>query len=126
GRSHTGHKVKDAIKEVAEAVAAERRGLSTRTKVVAAAAGLALLAAGPIGIAMAGAAGAAGAAAITSGLAAFGPGGMVGGLATLGSLASTGAMVTTVAATARGGVQPLLVDPTSVAIQVAIAHALNT
>ncbi|OZC29682.1 alpha/beta hydrolase [Gordonia polyisoprenivorans] len=124
--SHTGHKVKDAIKEVAEAVAAERRGLSTRTKVVAAAAGLALLAAGPIGIAMAGAAGAAGAAAITSGLAAFGPGGMVGGLATLGSLASTGAMVTTVAATARGGLQPLLVDPTSVAIQVAIAHALNT
>ena len=79
-----------------------------------------------IGIAMAGAAGAAGAAAIVSGLAAFGPGGMVGGLAMLGGLASTGAMVTTVAATARGGAQPLLTDPTSVAIHVAIAHALKS
>lgn len=124
--STIGRKVRDAIVEVSGFIAVEKRGLSNKTKVVAAAAGIALLAAGPIGIALAGSAGAVGAAAITSGLAAFGPGGMVGGLATLGSLASTGAMVTTVAATARGGAQPLLVDPTSVAIHVAIAHSLNT
>lgn len=122
----SGEKVAAAVKDVSDAVTGSgRRGLTNRTRVLAAAAGLALLAAGPVGIAMAGAAGVAGAAAITSGLAAFGPGGMVGGLAMLGGLSSTGAMVTTVAATSRGGSQPLLVDPTSVAIHVAIAHALN-
>ncbi|ALG85276.1 hypothetical protein ACH46_13305 [Gordonia phthalatica] len=93
--------------------------------VALAAAGVALLAAGPIGIAMAGAAGAAGAAAITSGLAAFGPGGMVGGLAMLSSLAGTGGMVAAAAATARPGANAVVLDPTSIAIQVSIAHALK-
>lgn len=122
----TGKKVSDAVREVADLVASNKRVFGTKARVIAAAAGVALLAAGPIGVAMAGAAGAAGAAAITSGLAAFGPGGMVGGLAMLSGLASTGGMVAAVAATARGGAQPLLTDPTSVAIQVAISHALNS
>lgn len=122
----TGSKVAEAVSEVIKEVAGGKRAFGPKSRVLAAAAGVALLAAGPIGIAMAGAAGAAGAAAIVSGLAAFGPGGMVGGLAMLGGLASTGAMVTTVAATARGGSQPLLTDPTSVAIHVAIAHALKS
>lgn len=121
-----GMTVSASIREVSDFAAADKQGLSTKMKVFTAAAGVALLAAGPIGIAMSGAAGVAGAAALTSGLAAFGPGGMVGGLATLGGLASTGAMVTTVAATARDGRQPLMVDPTTAAIiQVAIAHALK-
>lgn len=121
----TGVKVGEAITEVSKVIGGSKRAFSTRTRVLAAAAGVALLAAGPVGIAMAGAAGVAGAAAITSGLAAFGPGGMVGGLAMLGGLASTGTMVTTVAATARSGTNALLVDPTSVAIHVAIAYALK-
>lgn len=44
----------------------------------------------------------------------------------LGGLSSTGAMVATFAATSRGGNQPLLVNPTSVVIQVAIEYALKT
>ena len=124
--SKTGKKVASAVRDVTDVVAGKRSVFGTKTRVFAAAAGIALLAAGPIGIAMAGAAGAAGAAAIVGGLAAFGPGGMVGGLAMLGGLASTGAMVTTLAATARGGAQPLMTDPTSVAIHVAVAHALNS
>ncbi|MCP9274048.1 lipase family protein [Mycolicibacterium arenosum] len=71
-------------------------------QVLTAAAGLALLAAGPVGLAVAAPAGAFGAAAITGGLAAFGPGGMVGGLAMLGGLAGAGA-ATTAAAVAGGG-----------------------
>ena len=122
----TGKKVADAVREVSGQVTESKRGFGPKARIVAVAAGVALLAAGPIGIAMAGAAGAAGAAAIVSGLAAFGPGGMVGGLAMLGGLASTGAMVTTVAATARGGAHPVLTDPTRIAIHVAIAHALNS
>ena len=64
-----------------------------------AAAGIALVAAAPIGLMVAAPAGVAGAAALTGGLAALGPGGMVGGLATLGGLASTGTLMATVAAT---------------------------
>ena len=121
---NVGLKVAAAIREVSDAVKA-KSGLTNRTKIFAAAAGIALLAAGPIGIAMGGAAGAVGAAGIVSGLAAFGPGGMVGGLAMLGGLSSTGAMVMTVAATSRGDGKPILVDPTSVVIHVAIAYALS-
>ncbi len=120
--SGTGKRVKDAIREVSERTAAEKRGLGMRTKVLAAAAGIALIAAAPIGIAMSGAAGAA---ALGGGLAAFGPVGVVGGLATLSALATTGTMVTSIAATTRGGEQPLLLDPTGIAIQVATAHALH-
>jgi len=73
-------------------------------RVLTAAAGVALLAAGPVGLAVAAPAGAFGAAAITGGLAAFGPGGMVGGLAMLGGLAGTGAAATTAAFVGGSGV----------------------
>jgi pimeloyl-ACP methyl ester carboxylesterase len=69
------------------------------TRILVGAAGVALIAAGPLGIALAAPVGAYGAAAITGALAAFGPGGMVGGIALLGGLASTGAAVATGAAT---------------------------
>ncbi|MDK3256604.1 hypothetical protein [Blastococcus capsensis] len=69
--------------------------------------GVALLVAGPLGIALAAPAGLAGAAAITSALATFGPGGMVGGIALLGGMASTGAAVATGAAVGGAGDAPL-------------------
>lgn len=100
-RSH-GTKVATAIKEVQQAIGG-KSGVPWG-RVLTAAAGLALVAAGPIGLAVAAPAGAFGAAAIAGGLAAFGPGGMVGGLAMLGGLAGTGAAVA--AAAAAGGSDP--------------------
>lgn len=123
--SKLGEHVRNAVRDVESAIAG-RRIFGTKARIALAAAGVALIAAGPIGIAAAGAAGAAGGAAIVGGLAAFGPGGMIGGLAMLGGLASTGAAVTAVAATAHGGEQQPLSDPTNMAIQVAVAHALNS
>ncbi|NMO02343.1 hypothetical protein HH308_14080 [Gordonia sp. TBRC 11910] len=117
-----GQLVGKAVKDVSELVDGGGWSLSPTAKIAAGAAGIALLAAGPIGLAMAGAAGVAGAAAITSSLAAFGPGGMVGGLAMLGGLATTGSMLTTAAATVRDAPQSTL-DPTSVAVLIAIAYA---
>ncbi|MGY2082340.1 hypothetical protein [Blastococcus sp. SYSU DS0539] len=79
--------------------------------------GVALLVAGPLGIALAAPAGLAGAAAITSALATFGPGGMVGGIALLGGLASTGAAVATGAAAVGGAgdapLEQIVVDLTA-------------
>ncbi|MDS1116639.1 alpha/beta fold hydrolase [Gordonia westfalica] len=124
-RSGIGDKVKDAVNEVTDCLNGDKGLFGTKTRIMMAAAGVALLAAGPIGLAVAGSATAVGAAAITSSLAAFGPGGMVGGLAMLGGLASTGAVVTTAAATVRGGAPRVSLDPTSIAIQVATAHALK-
>lgn len=117
-----GRQVRDAITDV-QKVLTESGGFPAGRLAVAAA-GLALIAAGPIGIATLGTA--AGAAAITSGLAAFGPGGMVGGLALLGGLASTGAMVTTAAATLKAGDISEASDPATLAIAVASSHALQT
>lgn len=117
-----GQQVQKAVKEVSELVDGGGWSMSPTTKIAAGAAGIALIAAGPIGLAMAGAAGVAGAAAITSSLAAFGPGGMVGGLAMLGGLATTGSMLTTAAATVRDSPGSTL-DPTSVAVLIAIAYA---
>ncbi len=78
------------------------------TRIVFGLGGVALLVAGPLGIALAAPAGLTGAAAITSALATFGPGGMVGGIALLGGLASTGAAVATgVAAVGAAGDAPL-------------------
>jgi hypothetical protein len=94
-----GDKVADAIKEVRERVAG-KSGVPWG-RVLTAAAGLALIAAGPVGLAVAAPAGAFGGAAIVGGLAAFGPGGMVGGLAMLGGLAGAGAAAG--AAAAMGG-----------------------
>ncbi|KAA0098895.1 hypothetical protein CIW49_13540 [Mycolicibacterium sp. P1-18] len=96
----TGTKVADAIKEVNASVVG-RSGVPWG-QVLTAAAGLAILAAGPVGLAVAAPAGAFGAAALTGGLAAFGPGGMIGGLAMLGGLTGAGA-ATTAAALAGGG-----------------------
>lgn len=114
-----GKNVSDAVRKVDETLMT-RRIFGTKAKIAAAAAGVALIAAGPIGLAAVGAAAAAG------GLAALGPGGIGGGPAMYGGLASTGAMVATVAATSRGGAQPPLSDPTTMAIQVAIAYALKS
>ncbi|WP_194860783.1 hypothetical protein [Dietzia sp. SYD-A1] len=116
-----GRKVRDAICDV-QKVLTEGGGFPAGRMAIAAA-GLALIAAGPIGIAAMGTT--AGAAAITSGLAAFGPGGMAGGLAMLSGLASTGAMVTTAAATLKGAEGPPVSDPATLAIQVAASHALK-
>ncbi|MBR7193512.1 hypothetical protein [Gordonia sp. SCSIO 19800] len=124
-RSSVGDTVREAVTEVTACLNSDKGIFGTKTRVMMAAAGVALLAAGPIGLAVAGSATAVGAAAITSSLAAFGPGGMVGGLAMLGGLASTGAVVTTAAATVRGGAPAVSLDPTSIAIQVATAHALK-
>ena len=124
-RSSVGDTVREAVDEVTDCLNSDKGVFGTKTRVMMAAAGVALLAAGPIGLAVAGSATAVGAAAITSSLAAFGPGGMVGGLAMLGGLASTGAVVTTAAATVRGGAPSVSLDPTSIAIQVATAHALK-
>ncbi|TKJ28318.1 alpha/beta hydrolase [Blastococcus sp. CCUG 61487] len=77
------------------------------TRIAVGLGGVALLAAGPLGIALAAPVGLSGAAAITSALATFGPGGMVGGIALLGGLASTGAAVTTGAVAAGAGDAPL-------------------
>ncbi|MBB1032618.1 alpha/beta hydrolase [Dietzia sp. SLG310A2-38A2] len=119
--SGDGRRVRDAITDVRKVLA--RSGGFPAGRLALAAAGLALIAAGPIGIATMGTA--AGAAAITSGLAAFGPGGMAGGLALLSGLASTGAMVTTAAATLKGGDDGVVSDPASLAIRVASSHALK-
>lgn len=125
-RSGVGTKIAEAVWEVEAWLGIGERKLFTRKRVLTAAAGLALLAAGPIGLMAAGSATAVGAAAITSSLAAFGPGGMIGGIAMVGGLASTGAMVTTAAATiGRGGPQVLLDDPTVITIRVASAYALR-
>jgi pimeloyl-ACP methyl ester carboxylesterase len=67
------------------------------------AAGLALLAAGPVGLLLVAPAGLAGAAAITSALAAFGPGGMVGGMALAGSLVGVGSGTVALSATLPSG-----------------------
>ncbi|GAA3193972.1 hypothetical protein GCM10020255_094860 [Rhodococcus baikonurensis] len=73
-------------------------------RVITAAVGLALVAAGPVGLMLAAPAAAAGGAAIVGGLAAFGPGGMIGGLGMLGGLAGAGAAVA--AGAAVGGSAP--------------------
>lgn len=92
-------------------------------RVLTAAAGVALLAAGPVGLAVAAPAGAFGAAAITGGLAAFGPGGMVGGLAMLGGLAGTGAAATTAAFVGGSGAGAASTNLASLMMRVAAEHA---
>ncbi|GAA4301214.1 GPI inositol-deacylase [Klenkia terrae] len=69
-------------------------------RILIGAAGVALVAAGPLGVALAAPAGAFGAAAFTGALAAFGPGGMVGGMALLGTMTSAGSAAAAAAASA--------------------------
>jgi pimeloyl-ACP methyl ester carboxylesterase len=90
-----------------------------------AAAGLALLAAGPVGLAVAAPAGAAGGAAIVGGLAAFGPGGMVGGLGMLGGLAAGGAGLAAGAALGESGPEALVLNVTQLSLRVAADYALK-
>lgn len=78
-------RVVDAIKSARRAF-----GASDWHRYALGAAGLALLAAGPLGLVLAAPAGLAGGAAITASLAAFGPGGMVGGMAMAGGLVGLG------------------------------------
>ncbi|WP_187328655.1 MULTISPECIES: alpha/beta hydrolase [unclassified Rhodococcus (in: high G+C Gram-positive bacteria)] len=92
-------------------------------RVITAAVGLALVAAGPVGLVMAAPATAFGAAALTGGLAAFGPGGMVGGLAMLGGLASTGAAVAATAAVGGGATEQPITDSTTLILRVSTEHA---
>ena len=99
-----GERVQESVTKINEELldrrgVVDRFGKSTSSRLMLAAAGIALVAAAPIGLMVAAPAGVAGAAARTGGLAALGPGGMVGGLATLGGLASTGTLMATVAAT---------------------------
>jgi hypothetical protein len=85
-----GARVGQALAEVREHTG--RRGVPWG-RVLTGAAGLALIAAGPVGLVVAAPAAAFGGAAIVGGLAAFGPGGMVGGMALMGGLAAGGAAV---------------------------------
>ena len=92
-------------------------------RVLTAAAGVALIAAGPVGLAVAAPAGAFGAAAITGGLAAFGPGGMVGGLAMLGGLAGTGAAATAAAVASGSGLEATGPNLEKLMMRIAAEHA---
>lgn len=95
-RPDLGKRVDEALAEVRDHTG--RKGVPWG-RVLTGAAGLALIAAGPVGLIVAAPASAFGAAAIVGGLAAFGPGGMVGGMALMGGLAAGGAAVATSAAT---------------------------
>lgn len=90
-----------------------------------AAAGLALLAAGPVGLAVAAPAGVAGGAAIVGGLAAFGPGGMIGGLGTLGGLMAGGAGLAAGAAMNGASPETLVLNVTQLSLRVAADYALS-
>lgn len=110
-----------ALAAVNDAVA-DRGGLPLG-RIGIAAAGLALMAAGPIGLAVAAPAGVFGGAAITGALAAFGPGGMVGGLGTLGGLAAGGAGLAAAAAFSGSGPEAVTLNVTQLRLQVAAAYA---
>lgn len=90
-----------------------------------AAAGLALIAAGPIGLAMAAPATAFGGAALTGGLAALGPGGMMGGIATVGALAASGAGVVTGAALGGSSAEVFALNVTQLTLRVSAEYALK-
>ncbi|WP_019514470.1 MULTISPECIES: hypothetical protein [Mycobacteriaceae] len=90
-----------------------------------AAAGLALIAAGPIGLAAAAPASAFVAAAITGGPAALGPGGMMGGVATIGALAASGAGVVAGAALGGSNAEIFALNVTQLTLRVAAEYALR-
>lgn len=116
-----GKTVSAALEDVQKCL--DSRGGVPWGRVITAAVGLALVAAGPVGLVMAAPATAFGAAAITGGLAAFGPGGMVGGLAMLGGLASTGAAVAATAAAGGGAPDQPITDSTTLILRVSTEHA---
>ncbi len=124
-----GDRVRESVTKINDELV-EKRGIidrfgkSTQGRLMLAAAGIALVAAAPIGLMVAAPAGVAGAAALTGGLAALGPGGMVGGLATLGGLASTGTLMATVAATV-GSPDQIGRDPRILLSRIAGEYALK-
>jgi pimeloyl-ACP methyl ester carboxylesterase len=120
-RRDLGKKVETAIKDVQRCVSG-RAGVPWG-RVLTAAAGVALVAAGPIGLAVAAPATAFGAAAITGSLAAFGPGGMVGGLALLSGLVGSGAAVTAAAVTGESDTGNGAPNLAKLMLQVATEHA---
>lgn len=113
-----GRRVRDAVIEVQKVLT--QSGSFSSGRFAIAAAGLALIAGSPIGLVAA-----AGAAAIAGGWGSFGSGAKPGGPALLSGLASTGAMVTTAAATIRDGAMSAVCDPASLAILVASSYALK-
>lgn len=121
-RPDVGKRVGEAIAEVREHTG--RRGVPWG-RVLTGAAGLALIATGPVGLIVAAPATAFGAAAITGGLAAFGPGGMVGGMALMGGLASAGAAVATSAATVGQSEQFAVEKAGALVVRVAAQRALQ-
>lgn len=121
-RPDVGKRVGEAIAEVREHTG--RRGVPWG-RVLTGAAGLALIATGPVGLIVAAPATAFGAAAITGGLAAFGPGGMVGGMALMGGLASAGAAVATSAATVGQSEQSAVQQAGALLVRVAAQRALQ-
>lgn len=90
-----------------------------------AAAGLALIAAGPIGLALATPAGVYGGAAIAGGLAALGPGGMMGGIAAIGALAAGGAGVVAGAALGGSRADIFTLNVTQLTLRVSAEYALK-
>lgn len=116
-----GVKVVGAIEDVQKALVG--RGGVPWGRVLTAAAGVAMLAAGPVGLMVAAPAAAYGGAAIVGSLAAFGPGGMVGGLAMLGGLAGAGAAITTTAVTAGGGGSGESLDLETLVLRITVEHA---
>jgi hypothetical protein len=102
---HSGLGAQQGTK-INEAITAARSGIGLDrgvhwNRILIGAAGIALLASGPLGLILAAPARLAGAAAMTSALVAFGPGGMVGGMALAGTLVGTGAVTATSALIAR-------------------------
>lgn len=124
-----GDRVRESVTKINDELL-EKRGIidrfgnSTQSRLILAAAGIALVAAAPIGLMVAAPAGVAGAAALAGGLAALGPGGMVGGLATLGGLASAGTLMATVAATV-GSQDQIGRDPRILLSRIAGEYALK-
>lgn len=125
--AETAEQVCEAVESVNTHLDRRARWLGPRSRWALAAAGVALLAAGPVGLAVAGGVGVVGAAAISGGLATASTASVAaaGGLAMLSGIAGTAGMVAAAAATARPGPKAVVLDPTSIAIQVAVAHALK-
>lgn len=117
----TGNNIVRALTEVTDLL--RRDGGIPWGRIGVAAAGVALLAAGPVGLAIAAPVGAAGGAAIVGGLAAFGPGGMVGGLGMLGGLAAGGAGLATSAILGGSNAEVFSLNVSQLSLQVAINNA---
>ncbi|UZJ24877.1 hypothetical protein RHODO2019_17545 [Rhodococcus antarcticus] len=120
--ANLGKMVGEALAEVREHTG--RKGVPWG-RVLSGAAGLALIAAGPVGLAVAMPAGVFGGAAIAGGLAAFGPGGMLGGVAMFGGLAGAGAAAAAAAAVSGHGAVSAAQRAETLLVRVAAQRALQ-